>query len=93
MDKKGKRDAHHASIVQKVAEIAGVSERYVYMVLKGDRVNDNIMLVYMELEEGANKLVAAVKKLVPFEPKDRELIMNYAPGTEADRMKAEGIAV
>ena len=66
MDKKGNRDAIRAARVKRTAEITGVSERHVNRVMIGDQENDKVVLVFMELKEGENKLVEAAKKLVPF---------------------------
>lgn len=60
-----KRDSAIATRVKRTAEICGVSPRHVYRVILGDQVNEEITLVYIELSEGENKLVEAVKKLVP----------------------------
>lgn len=49
-----------------VAEMYGVSKRYVNMVIEGTRMNENILISYMQLKEGKNLLVEAVKKAVPF---------------------------
>lgn len=78
MEKNIKRDAIGAATVIKTAEITGVSERYVRYVLDGKRKNEAVFTVYMELVDGQNKLVQAVKQLVPFEGhRDRELEVNY----------------
>ena len=78
MDKKRKRDSIKAGIVQKVADMAGVKKDLVYKVLRGDRNNETVMMLYMELVEGQNKLVEAVKTLLPFERyQDIELQMRY----------------
>lgn len=65
MEKKGQRDTQRAAIIKKTAEIVGVSERYVRLVLNGDRENQDVVLVFMELSEGSTKLVQQVRKLVP----------------------------
>jgi hypothetical protein len=66
MRKPTKRNAGVASRVQKTAELARVSERYVRMVINGDRENEEVMRIYMFLNEGENKLLKAAKELVPF---------------------------
>jgi len=81
MEKTYKRDIERAARVKKTAEIVGVSERHVRRVLSGDHDNDEIIATYMELlelEQAAyqtarqNHLLAAVEKLVPFNPKPNE---------------------
>jgi predicted transcriptional regulator len=60
------RDSANAARVKKVADIAGVTERYVRLVLTGERKNSYIMSLYMHLQEGETLLLKAVKELVPF---------------------------
>lgn len=60
------RDTVNAARVHRVAEMAGVSKRYVRMVIKGKRENEQVLRAYMELAEGENALLEAVKELVPF---------------------------
>lgn len=67
MEKKIKRSASNASLVQKTAEITGKKTNYVRKVLRADRENQTIMNVYMSLMEGENKLLEAVRELVPFD--------------------------
>lgn len=52
-------------LVQKVADMHGVSKAYVYMILNCERENEEIFSSYMELLEGTNNLLEAVKKAVP----------------------------
>lgn len=66
MQKKGNRDTVRAARIIQTAKIVGVSERQVQRVLNGDQENDEVVLVFMELFEGENKLIQQVKKLVPF---------------------------
>ena len=65
MEKKGTRDTVRAARIKRTAEIVGVSERQVQRVLSADRENDKVLTVFFTLEEGENKLVQEVKKLVP----------------------------
>lgn len=60
------RDVKRAALVKKTAELMGVSQRYVNMVLAGERDNDCIIACYMELLEGENLLLEKVRQLVPF---------------------------
>lgn len=66
MAKNNKRDIIREARVKKTAQIVGVSQRFVNMVLDGERKSPVTMAVYMELAEGDNKLLAEVEKLVPF---------------------------
>lgn len=66
MEKPKNRDVERAARVKKVARIAGVTEREVRNVLKGDRNNEKIISAYMEILEGENALMEAVKQLIPF---------------------------
>lgn len=52
-------------VTEKAAEITGFKEDYVRKVRNGDRNNETILTVVLELIEGNNKLVEKVKKLVP----------------------------
>jgi hypothetical protein len=61
-----RRDAQKAALVQKTAKLTGKSERYVRAVMDGSRNNDEVELVYLELQNGDGKLLEAVKALVPF---------------------------
>ena len=61
-----KRNASVAAKVKKIANMSGVSPRYVYMVISGERTNEDVFRAYMMLAEGENTLLAAVKELVPF---------------------------
>jgi hypothetical protein len=47
-----------------VADMYGVSPRYVRMVICGDRINANILETYMQLKEGKSLLIEAVKQSV-----------------------------
>lgn len=49
-----------------IARIHGVSARYVRMVAAGERNNDAILSSIIEMKQGKNELIEAVKKLVPF---------------------------
>ncbi len=67
MRKTGERDTIRAARIQKVAETLGKTPRYIRMVLNGDRENNQVLPLMMELQEGENKLLEAVKKLIPFD--------------------------
>ncbi len=61
-----KRDAVLTSRVKKTAEITGVSNRYVRMIINGERQNEDVLSTYMFIQEGENKLLREAKLLVPF---------------------------
>jgi len=56
MEKTTTRDAQLAARVKKIASKRGVSERYVYMVLRADRHSEDIIKDYMELQEAEDAL-------------------------------------
>ena len=64
MKKNAKRSAKLAARVQKTAEITGFTTDYIYLVIKGDRKNNDVMQTYMFLHEGENKLLRAAKQLL-----------------------------
>lgn len=61
-----KRSARRAALVEVAAELRGVSPRQVQRVLAGDQNNEAVVTTFMELNEGFEKLIGEVKKLVPF---------------------------
>ena len=65
MEKKRKRSAIHAARVQKTAELTGKSTDLVYRVISGERENEDVMTMFMFLQEGENKLLTEAKRLVP----------------------------
>lgn len=60
------RNTQRAALVEQTAKICGCSKRYVRYVLAGDRENETVFSTYMMLSEESNKLLNAVKELVPF---------------------------
>lgn len=70
MENNNKKDLKKTLRVNMTAELVGVSTNQVYKVLRGDRENEQVMETYMTIKEiepvYENALVAAVKKLVPF---------------------------
>jgi hypothetical protein len=71
-NKSTKRDPETAIRAKRTADIVGVSLTTVYRVIIGDpRISketaDKVMIIYMELKDGENQLIEAVKQLVPFE--------------------------
>lgn len=67
MDNSNSRDIIRAANIKKTAEIVGVSPRFVNYVLNGDRESEDVLSVFMLLQEGENKLLQAVKELLPFD--------------------------
>lgn len=61
-----KRSAKRAALIEVTAVLRGVSTRQVQRVLAGDQNNDKVVDTYMELNEGFDKLIDEVKKMVPF---------------------------
>jgi response regulator of citrate/malate metabolism len=59
-------DPLKAAKVKMTADIHRVSTRQVYRVIEGRQKNEKIIDVYMQLDEGINLLIEAVKKEVPF---------------------------
>ena len=67
MRKIGERDTIRAARIKKVAESLGKTPRYIRMVLNGDRENNQVLPLMMEIQERENKLLEEVKKLIPFD--------------------------
>lgn len=83
MQNNKQRDAFKATLIHKTADITHVSTRQVRRVINGTSKNEAVMTVYMELLEGSNKLVDAVKMLVPFRGlQDVELEMGWRRDSE-----------
>ena len=70
MLKMAERDTIRAARVQRTADITGVTPRAVRYILNGERENDDVLMVYMEIKEMEEKLDNDLKnevnKLVPF---------------------------
>jgi hypothetical protein len=70
MEKTNNRDAIRAARVKRTADIVGVSTDLVYKVLAADRENElveNVFFAIVDADiETDNKLLTAVKNLVPF---------------------------
>lgn len=70
MEKTNNRDAIRAARVKRTADIVGVSTDLVYKVLNADRENELVENVFFAIvdadNETDNKLLTAVKKLIPF---------------------------
>lgn len=66
MNNPSKRDSEVATRVKRTAELSGVDVRSVYRVLNGQQHNEKVLGIYMQLQEGENLLLQAVKELIPF---------------------------
>lgn len=62
-----KRYSANASLVNETANLLNYKPNYIYKVLRGDRVNEQVMATYMTLLEGKSKLLQEVEKLIPFD--------------------------
>lgn len=69
------RDSETAARVKRTAKLVGVSKRMVYMVIQGDRKNEEVMTVYMRLKEmdayaddltAKTSLIKHIEAAVPF---------------------------
>ena len=73
-----RRNTQKSAMIQQTAQVTGKSERHVRRVVNGMAENKEVELVYQELHEGTNKLLEAVKTLVPFAGyQDIELEVGY----------------
>jgi hypothetical protein len=52
-------------VARLVAQVHGVSPRYVRMVINGDRTNEEILATYMEIVEQDNLLIQNLAKAIP----------------------------
>lgn len=66
MKKRKKEDPEQKALVRKLSRITGYSERQIERVIKAESENERVLDAYMFLHEGNNRLVEAVKELVPF---------------------------
>lgn len=66
MAKNKYRDTIREAQVKKTAKLLGVSQRYVNMILDGDRKSEDVLAVFMEIADGENKLLREVEKILPF---------------------------
>ena len=60
-----KRSSENAAMVRQAAHLAGVSVSTGYMVLRMERKNERFLTAYMMLNEGQNKLMQEVKRILP----------------------------
>lgn len=52
-------------VARLVAQVHGVSPRYVRMVMAGERTNEEILATYMEMVEQDNLLIQSLATAVP----------------------------
>ncbi len=65
IEKTKARDTIKAARIQRTAELTGLSVRQVRRVNECESENETVISVLMALQEGENKLIQEVKKLVP----------------------------
>lgn len=65
MNKPNARAKQRDDLATIVADMYGVSARYVRMVRNGERENEQILGTLIEMREGKNLLIQSVKELIP----------------------------
>lgn len=70
MEKNNKQDPKHVARARRITEKTGYSKRYIdRVIIQGDRTNEVIMTMYMEILEDElktdNRLLDVVKDIVP----------------------------
>jgi len=55
---------HRDDLATLTAQICGVTDVYVRMVVKGKRRNERVLKTYMLLREGKTRLVSEVEKII-----------------------------
>lgn len=65
MQKTGNTTVKRRDVARLVAEVHGVSPRYVRMVMNAERENEAIIETYMQIVEQDNALLQAVREAVP----------------------------
>ena len=96
MRKTRKYDVTVTARVKKTAELTGFTEDYVNRVLGCDRTNEEIMEVYMELEEREEELFKTmmhqqVNKLVPIPTIKRKTDKNHGESARKRTENAENV--
>lgn len=66
VNKTQSRNPQITFIVKNVAEMTGFTPDYIYKIIAGERKNNEVLGLCMDLLEGSNVLVEEVKKLIPF---------------------------
>lgn len=64
MEKPNESAIIRKDVVSLVAQVHGVSPRYVRYIINGERENEEIMATYMEIVEQDNLLVQNVKNAI-----------------------------
>jgi hypothetical protein len=59
-------------IAKVVADIHGVSPRYVNMVRNGERENEEILATLVDYQQNKSKLIQTLKELVPLNPNPKK---------------------
>ena len=72
MDKTITRGKKRDEVARIVADIHGVSPRYVRMVRNGERKNDEIMATLVDFRQEQSKLIQHLRKLVPIKPNPKK---------------------
>ncbi len=96
MGKRNKIDPIMVARAKKTAKLTGFSYRYVRYVLDCDRNSDEVMRVYMELEEKEeevfkNLMTQQVNKLVPIPIVKRKVVKKQGESTPKRTEKAENV--
>lgn len=65
MPKPTKKQVKRRDVARLVAQVHGVTPRYVRMVMNGERENEAIMDTFMEIVEQDNMLLEAIQKAAP----------------------------
>jgi hypothetical protein len=72
MGKTTKKAKNRDEVAAIVAEIHGVSPRYVNMVRNGERENEEILASLVEYKQSKSKLIQHLRKLVPIKPNPKK---------------------
>lgn len=67
--KQGHKRRKKTETASTIADISGLTPRYVRMVINGERENSAVLDAAIIYEEGRNELIEKIKELVPFETK------------------------
>lgn len=76
MRKQRRKARKRDEIAQIVAEIHGVTPRFVNMVRNGERESEEIMATLVDYQQNKSKLILHLRKLVPLTPNPKK----YARG-------------
>jgi hypothetical protein len=70
MEQNQSKTNRRRDLASMVAKIHGVTPDYVRKVIRTDRHNDDILDTVWAILDGENQLLEAVKKAVPFNPRN-----------------------